>query len=188
MISRLKGTVVAVLEKQLVLDVSGVGYGVFVKPDLLGTAHTGSLLELWTYLAVRENALDLFGFETLEEKEYFELLITIPGIGPRSALSVLSSVTLETLGNAIATENTSYLTKISGIGRKTAEKIVLELKGKIGKESGSKHMEHEADSLEALRALGYGEREIRDVLKTLPNELEGTSARVREALKRLGKK
>jgi len=146
--------------------------------------------KLWTYLAVREDALDLYGFLEKKEQEFFELLITISGIGPKSALNILSVTTIENLRRAIASGETAYLTKISGIGRKIADKIVLELKDKIDfleGEEDSSTVKEETDALEGLKALGYGEREGRDALKKLPKDIAGTSARLKAALKLLGK-
>ena len=192
MIGFLEGTVLHIEGRFALIMVGGVGYKVFV------TTETQSALKkqkekpakLWTYLAVREDALDLYGFLEKKEQEFFELLITISGIGPKSALNILSVTTIENLRRAIASGETAYLTKISGIGRKIADKIVLELKDKIDfleGEEDSSTVKEETDALEGLKALGYGEREGRDALKKLPKDIAGTSARLKAALKLLGK-
>ncbi len=189
MIGFLEGTLIDSSEKTLLLNVSGVGYRLFVTTDTIERVRRqkeGSV-SFYTYLAVRENALDLFGFLTQKELTFFELLITIPGIGPKSALTILGVSSVDALSSAVATGDTAYLTKISGIGRKTAEKIVLELRGKTGSESESAHFKEESDVMEALKSLGYNEREIRDVLKKMPNTGIETSARIKEALRLLGR-
>ena len=184
MIGYLKGSVISLEEKSLLLDVGGVGYRIFASLDTLATLKKNKATEvaLFTHLSVREDALDLFGFFSKEELRFFEQLIGISGIGPKSALGILTSSSVDRLSAAIASGDTGYLTKISGIGRKTAEKIVLELREKIGVIEESTGLREETDALEALRALGYGEREIRDALK---KSLSGASTkeRIRDALK-----
>ena len=189
MIGYLSGTVIAHTEKSLTLLVGGVGYKVFVTEDALRVHKEQESVALFTYLAVRENALDLFGFESQEELSFFELLITISGIGPRSALAILSAVALPTLRQAITTGDSGYLTKVSGISKKTAEKIVLELKEKVGliEENSGRALKEESDALLALMSLGYSERDIREVLKSITPSSNDTQAIIREALKQLGR-
>ncbi|MEK7120459.1 MAG: Holliday junction branch migration protein RuvA, partial [Patescibacteria group bacterium] len=144
---------------------------------------------LWTHLAVRENALDLYGFLNKQDLDFFSLLITISGIGPKSALGILSVASVGVLRKAISSEDTSYLVKVSGIGKKSADKIVLELKDKLGKEyeSDGTTLKEESDVVETLKTLGYKSYEIREALKKMPKDASGTSQRVKEALKILGK-
>ena len=134
--------------------------------------------------------MELYGFLHYAELEFFELLIGISGIGPRSALGVLALAPVDTLKRAIAAGDTSYLTKVSGIGRKTAEKIVLELKEKLGfgkmSLGGTEDLQHDADVLEALVALGYTATQARDALGKLKPTIQGREARLKEALKLLG--
>ena len=179
MIGYLKGTVVHHNLKSLVLDVSGVGYKIHTN---IGSIHDGKPTEFWTHLAVRENALDLYGFGKREELEFFELLITVSGIGPKSAMAIMSVATLANLRNAISTGDTSHLTKVSGVGKKSAEKIVLELKDKFEHDAGE-FISGDVDALEALKSLGYGEREAREALKKA--EGDTTEKKVRSALKKL---
>ncbi len=192
MISRLTGTIAYIDPKYIVLDVSGVGYKVATTSDILSKlGKDEEKVTLWTFLAVRENALDLYGFLTLAELNFFELLITISGIGPKTALGILNAASVHAIETAVQTGDTSHLTKVSGIGKKVAEKIVMELKDKIDKvahtpESKSA-MKNDADALEALKSLGYTQNEARDVLKELPKTITKTSDKVREALKVLGK-
>lgn len=187
MIGSISGTIRFKDLHHLVVDVSGVGYKVFVQTDTALEAETGAPVFLWTHLAVRENALDLYGFSEKEELDLFELLITVSGIGPKTALGILNVASPATLRQAVASEDTSYLTKVSGIGKKNAEKIVLELSGKlmVSKEDKSENLRAEGDVLEALISLGYSERDARDAVKKLSKEVEGTSERVKAALKLL---
>ena len=136
---------------------------------------------------MREDALDLYGFLNYEELEFFEMLIGVSGIGPKGALAILSIASTETLRKAIGTGDTSYLTKISGIGKKTAEKIVIELRDKMGEQEKGSSMQEELDAMEALKSLGYSQNEIREALKKVPPDLN-TNEKIREALKILGGK
>lgn len=146
---------------------------------------------LWIHSHIREDAFDLYGFLDRQELEFFEMLINVSGIGPKGALVILGVAPIETLKRAIGTGDTSYLTKISGIGRKTAEKIVLELRDKISDkvkniESGTS-LQEELDVLEALKSLGYSQNEARGALKKVPQEAN-TNTKIKEALKILGGK
>jgi len=190
MISYLRGSVIDLTDKSLTLLVGGVGYRVYTTEETIHSHSLNKEASLFTYLSVRENALDLFGFKTKEELAFFELLITISGIGPRSALSILNIAAIPTLRQAIGSSDTGYLTKVSGIGRKTAEKIVLELRDKVGLIEGSskKVLKEESDALLALMSLGYPERDAREALKKIEvPEGANTQALIREALKQLGK-
>ena len=169
------------------MDVAGIGYKVFVTTDTALDRNNGDSVFLWTHLAVRETTLDLFGFSEREELETFELLITISGIGPKTALGILNVASPSMLRQAVASEDTSYLTKVSGIGKKNAEKIVLELRDKlaVSKDDKRTDLRSEGDALEALVSLGYSEREARNALKQVPKEIEGAAERVKQALKQL---
>lgn len=189
MISQLTGTVAHVDNRFIVLDISGVGYKVFVSPDTLQKAKSAPKeLKLWTHLVVREDVLDLYGFLSKTELNFFELLIGISGVGPRGALSILSLADPDTLKQAIASSNTSYLTQVSGIGRKIAEKIVLELRDKIGVIESDKDLGQEAEAVLAMEALGYSNKEAREALKNVPQEITATSEKIKSALKNLNTK
>ena len=192
MIAHIKGTVVHKTDKFLVVDVNGVGYKVSVTTDTISSISEGSEASLWIYTAVRETSIDLYGFPTNEEMGFFELLLDVSGIGPKSALGILAVASIDTLKKAIATGDTSYLNKVSGIGKKTAEKIVIELRDKlkahIGESGAPSSLRGESDIVEALKSLGYSQNEARDTLKQIPSEIEGTNARIKEALKILGGK
>lgn len=178
--------------KYIVLEVGGVGYKVFTTVDtMMKLSGATEKTTLWTYLAVRENALDLYGFASPAELSFFELLITISGIGPKTALGILNVASVQAIETAVQTGETSHLTKISGIGKKVAEKIVMELKDKIDKVAHTPEaksaMKNDADALEALMSLGYTQQQSREALKEIPKTITGTGAKVREALKLLGK-
>jgi len=192
MIASLAGNIRHKELNSITVDVGGVGYRVAVTTETALEAKVGSPISIWTHLVVRETALELFGFLDKETLEIFELLITISGIGPKSALGILNIVSPATLRQAVASEDTTYLTRVSGIGKKNAEKIVLELKNKLkfSKEdtsTGSVQAREESDALEALVSLGYSERDARDALKKVPKNIEGASERVKAALKLLSK-
>ncbi len=177
MISRISGTLLALDLKIATIDVGGLGYKVYVGGETIESlaGKVNQSVSLFTYLAVRENALDLYGFKNQETLEMFELLITVSGIGPKSALSILSVASDTTLKEAIITEDTSYLIKVSGVGKKNAEKIVLELKGKFKDDdfgsSTGKTVSKEALAVEALKSLGFDEKIARDTIKKMDKEL-----------------
>ncbi len=181
------------LERELgyaVIEAGGIGYKVFATAETLNTITKNSSKEvsLWTRLSIKEDAWDLYGFLEKEEMELFDLLISISGIGPKTGISVLNASSIENLKTAIASGDTSYLTKISGIGRKIAEKIIFELKEKVGgSKEAEKAMQGDSDVLLALQSLGYNERDAREAVKKLPKEVTGTSNRIKETLKLLGK-
>lgn len=188
MISLLKGIIESETEKCVILDVNGVGYKVYISGNTFkNLPKKGEKIKLYTHLHVRENAMELYGFLNLEELEIFELLISISGIGPKGALSVLTVVSIDTLKKAIVNEESDILTKVSGIGKKMAEKIILELKNKIGDEFTGKGVSVDSEAIDALMSLGYRLQEAREVLKKVPEDVEGVEDRVREALKLLGK-
>ena len=190
MIGYLEGAVSAVRAGFAIVSAGGVGYKVFMTREMLAALKPEKTAVLWTHLAVRETALDLYGFASEEELRIFELLLTVSGIGPKSALAILDIATVETLRSAISAGNASYLTKVSGIGKKTAEKIVLELQEKVGASSdgGAAALKGDGEALEAMRALGYSQAEARDALRKVPSDIERSSDRLREALRLLGRK
>ncbi len=185
MIGSLRGIVQDININNLLLDVGGVGYLVYAPVHTVAEAKLGKELFVHTYLAVRETALDLYGFATADEQRFFEMLIGISGVGPKSALSILSLADVPTLQNAIAQNNIDYLTKVSGIGKKLAQKIVLELKDKVGDVTvaGSSANQDDASVIEALEAMGYKQSEAREAVKQLPTKVKGLNARVAAALK-----
>lgn len=188
MIGCIEGSVAALRPGFCIIRAGGVGYKVAATKETLGKLERGAEALLWTYLAVREDALDLYGFLEERDLRFFELLMTVPSVGPKSALAILNVASATTLRSAIAAGNDAYLTTVSGIGKKTAQKILFELKDKIGPpaEAAAEQLERDAEALEAMRALGYSLLEARDALKKIPGSVEGSSARLREALRILG--
>jgi len=177
MISRITGTLLQLDLKNAIIDVAGIGYKVHMGGETIEAlaGNVGQSVSLFTYLAVRENSLDLYGFKNQETLSMFELLITVSGIGPKSAMGILAVASEHTIREAIISEDTSYLTKVSGIGKKNAEKIVLELKGKFKDDSyiggNGKDVTKQALAVEALKSLGFEERIARDAIKNMDKEL-----------------
>ncbi|MEK7635110.1 MAG: Holliday junction branch migration protein RuvA [Patescibacteria group bacterium] len=177
----LKGT-------KTIVDAHGIGFSVHSTLSYLSKLRVGQEASFWTHTAVRENSIDLYGFETEEELKVFELLITVSGVGPKSGLAILSVAGVNAIEEAVATNDTTSLTKISGIGRKTAEKIVLELSGKFGTtRKGETVSSEDIDVFEALKSLGYRDRDIQETIKALPKTLTGANEKIKYALKNLGK-
>lgn len=191
MIYHLTGEILFIGDRFVVLDVSGVGYKLNVTLDSLKEASKarGENMGFWTHLAVKEDALDLYGFKEKAELEFFELLINVSGVGPRTALAVLNIASLDSVRAAISSGDASYLTKVSGVGRKTAEKIVLELRDKFSSGDGtwSTAIKGDAEAIEALEALGYSAKEAREAIKKVPKEITETNQKIKESLKVLGK-
>ena len=190
MIGYLEGKIEFKAARYVILNVRGVGYKVFASPETLKKIpEKGANVKVWTHLHVKEDALELYGFLHIGELDLFETLISAPGIGPKKALSVLSAAPIDTLRRAIAAGDTSYLSKVSGIGRKTAEKIVVELKEKMagrGITVEAPELKEEADALDALVSLGYSQREAREALARVPQDIKSPEKKVKEALKRIG--
>jgi len=188
MIRMLRGIVADKSAGHIVLDVSGVGYLVAVRGGDLQDLKLASEYSLFTYLAVREDALDLYGFVTRDDLHMFQLLIELPKIGPKSALAILSQANIELIQKAVTSDDPAYLSKMSGMGKKTAEKIVLGLKDKFEGTGETTAAERGAsDVMDALVALGYSEREARDAVSKLNPEITDTNARVKEALRNLSR-
>lgn len=183
MIGSVGGTVVAHRGGQVVVRTSGgVGYLVRVRSPF--DFPVGTELTLLTHLAVRENALDLYGFREESELTMFETLITIPKIGPKTALQILMQADVATLKQAILTQDPVYLTKMSGIGKKTSEKIVQELKDSFGADAFTESISHEdTDVMDALLALGYAHKDVREALGKISPETVDTKKRITEALR-----
>lgn len=186
MIGSLRGTVSGIIRGQIVVDVNGVGYRVHVTADTLTSIVEGQELLLWTHMAVRETSHDLYGFLSKDDLAWFELLLTVSGVGPKSALSIVNSVDTATLKNAIARNDAGLVSGAHGIGKKTAEKIVLELREKVGsiETKGSEPVTgSDSDVMDALMGLGYSQKEARDTVRALPKGLEKTEDKIREAIR-----
>jgi Holliday junction DNA helicase RuvA len=187
MIGRLTGRLAAKQPPQVLLDVAGVAYEVDVPMSTFYTLPaTGEVVTLFTHLAVREDAHTLYGFASLEERAAFRQLIRISGIGARTALSVLSGLSVADLAQAVAMQEAGRLTKIPGIGKKTAERLLLELKGRLAEVHAPAGGEKPSDVLNALLALGYSEKEALGAVKGLPPGV-AVAEGIRAALKALAK-
>lgn len=187
MISSLNGIISQVGEGSLVVEVGGVGLLVYVPEPLSDQLTAGQTVHLHTYLIVRQDALALYGFETIEGRDYFVLLLGVSGIGPRLAVTILSSLTPEAIRRAIATDQPEVFSRVPGVGKKTAQKIVFSLQDKITTEEGFEPIAamSEADSevLSALVALGYSVVEAQAALQSIPKEApEDVEERLRLAL------
>ncbi|MCK5285645.1 MAG: Holliday junction branch migration protein RuvA [Candidatus Pacebacteria bacterium] len=190
MISQLTGEISFQDENYIILNVSGVGYKLFISTETFKSLkNTVKVLTFWTHLAVRENSMDLYGFLEKSEMNFFALLITISGIGPKTALGILNVANVDTLISAISSEDTSYLTKVSGIGQKNAQKIILELKNKISKieSTTSSDIQGDIDVIEALQALGYNPQEAKKALQQTDKKITDVGKKIKEAIKFLGK-
>ena len=192
MIGRIQGTLVSVHPPRLLVDCQGVGYEIDVPMSTLyQLPEVNQKITLLTHFQVREDAQQLFGFATEIEREAFRQLIKISGVGSRTALAVLSGMSVNELAQAIALQEASRLTQVPGIGKKTAERLCLELKGKLAPDlgiTGGKPQAIEASSevLQALLALGYSEKEALLALKQIPPETS-VSDGIRIGLKYLSK-
>lgn len=191
MISFLEGTIEFIGEKSVVINVAGVGYKVFVGA---GTARKipgkNQKIKIWTHLRGRDDGMDLYGFINRAELEFFETLIGVSGVGPRTALGILDMGAVDTLKRAIAAGDSSFLTRVSGIGKKTAERVVVELKDKmagLGVTVDAPELKEEADALEALVALGYSQQEARGALSRNDGKNLSAEKRIKDALGKLGK-
>ncbi len=190
MIGRLTGTLAEKSPPTVLVDVGGVGYEVDVPMSTFyNLPAVGERVVLLTHFVVREDAQQLFGFLTAAERATFRQLVKISGIGPRTALSILSGLSVADLAHAVATQSSARLVKVPGIGKKTAERLLLELKGKLGPELAAPANvvgDAQADIVQALVALGYSEREALAALKALPAGV-GVSDGIKLALKALTK-
>lgn len=191
MIGIIKGTVEVLNShtRSCVVLTGGIGYEIALTNDTAARLSIGQEVVLRTHLAVREDALDLYGFLDEADLTFFKLLLSVSGIGPKSALGILDVAPVEILRTSIATSNLAHLTSISGIGKKTAEKIILELRDKLPKiDSGMDALTGDVEALEAMRALGYSVHEARDALRLVPQTIVGGNERLREALRLMSQK
>ncbi len=191
MIGKLTGQLAEKNPPQVLLDCHGVGYEVQVPMSTFyNLPALGQQVSLLTQLIVREDAHTLFGFATAAEREAFRQLVRISGVGPRTALSVLSGMSVAELSQAVTLQEGTRLTRVPGIGKKIAERLLLELKGKMGADIGlpgaAPANDTHVDILQALMALGYSDREAALALKALPAEV-GVSEGIKLALKALSK-
>ncbi len=193
MISFLRGRIINKGLNYAILETHDIGYQVFMGETLLNDLKIDKEVELYTHHQIKEDASDLYGFKSLEDLELFELLLTVSGVGPKSALGVLSIAAAGDIKEAIIRGDANLLTKVSGIGKKTAERLVLELKTKIMRLGGSSFalnsaMSSGSDEIDALMTLGYSLSEARAALNLVAADLVDSGARVKAALKKMRQK
>jgi len=191
MIGRLAGVLAAKNPPQLLVDVGGVGYEVDVPMSTFyNLGAVGQPVVLLTHFVVREDAQLLYGFLTAEERATFRELVKISGVGPRTALAILSGLSVAELSQCVSRQDSARLVKVPGIGKKTAERLLLELKGKLGPDlalpTGAPVSDNQTDIAQALQALGYNDREAQAALKALPADV-GVSDGIKLALKALNR-
>jgi Holliday junction DNA helicase RuvA len=190
MIGRITGTLAEKSPPQILVDVNGVGYEVSVPmSSFFNLPAMGERVTLLTHFVVREDAHVLFGFLTAAERATFRELVKISGVGPRTALSILSGLSVDELAQAVSRQDVGRLVKVPGIGKKTAERLALELKGRLGPDLSQPHTavnDAQADIVQALVALGYSEKEAGSALKALPAGV-GVSEGIKLALRALNR-
>ncbi|MDQ5955705.1 MAG: holliday junction helicase RuvA [Patescibacteria group bacterium] len=188
MIGKLTGVLDSLGAGQALIDVSGVGYVVRVPAGLEGLLPPSSVVTLFIYTAVREDAIDLYGFATNEELGFFKLLMGVSGVGPKTALGIMSVADVLSLKRAIAKGDAAALTSTFGIGKKSAERLVVELRDKIKllPADTTPDTPSDADVIEALQGLGYSALESRKALRDISPTLVGTRERLAAALRNLG--
>jgi len=187
MIATISGRVTEVRSDQLIVEVGGIGVFVYVPDPLRETLRAGETASLHTYLVVREDSLTLYGFATVEEREYFILLIGVNGVGPRIALATLSALNPATIRRAVVSEQPEVLTRVPGIGTKSAQRILFHLQGRIEAPSELEAMADFADTdtqvVEALVALGYSVVEAQAAVQSIPKDApDDVEERIRVAL------
>lgn len=190
MIALLEGPIVALRHDHAVVMAGGVGYKVHLTPYTLGKIAGDTSARLYIFTNVREDAITLFGFLDEGELSMFELLISVNGVGPRMALGILSVAEPASIRAAVVGKDISILTRISGVGKRTAERIILDLENKVGvlSEAGIRGATEESEVIEALSSMGYAPGEVREAMKTLSPESVRVEDKIGALLKVLGKK
>ena len=190
MIALLEGHIAAVRHDAVIVLTGGVGYKVHLTPYALGKIAGAASVRLHIYTHVREDAITLFGFLDERELSMFELPISVNGVGPKMALGILSVAEPASIRAAVIGKDISILTRISGVGKRTAERIVLDLENKVGAltEEGLKGATEESEVIEALSAMGYSPGEVREAMKLLSPEATRVEEKIGALLKVLGKK
>jgi len=191
MIRLIKGKVIEINERSLILEAGGIGYEIFCTTDDLIRTKPGNEEIFRTKLVIREDAHELYGFTKKDDLVFFENLLQVSGVGPKSGISIISIGSTESLKKAIGSGDVEYLKKVSGIGKKTAEKIIIELRDKLlslGHTSIDGELGREADAILALESLGYTREDAREALKNIPENITDVGAKITLALKKLNTK
>lgn len=190
MIASLTGIIKYIIKNSVIVEVNNIGYRVQIPILYLNELKIGEKIIFYTHLQVREDAHVLFGFRTLKELNFFELLLTVSDVGPKSALGVLSLGTVDDIEGAIARQDLTFLTSVAGIGKKTSERIILGLKDKIADKAFTDLSIQSGDTgeiFDALEQMGYKANEIRDVLKLIQGDKGTIEEKLKKALKMIGK-
>lgn len=178
MIRQIQGAILSIEPTGIVVDVAG--FGILVSVASPSSYTVGESVTLATHLAVKQDGMDLYGFATAADRRFFELALSVSGVGPKTALGLLKKAPRENLEAAIGSRDVSYLTRVAGMGKKAAEKLVVEIAEKLGGSPGA--IGEDAEVFDTLVALGYTEREARTALTKIPKETEGKEARLKAAL------
>lgn len=191
MIASLKGTVDAINSSHAIIDISGVGYKVLLPAAILSKLSSGDKIKVFTYTHVREDVLELYGFLSQEELMLFEHLISVSGVGPKTALGVFSYGSKEAIVQAVSTADVEFFTAVPRLGKKNAQRIIIELKGKIGSvaelDLSEKDLKENSEIISALKTFGFLSHEVKDALKAIKSDGKTTEEKIRLALKYLGK-
>ena len=177
MIRQIRGKVLSVGPVSAIIEVAG--FGMLVGMSAPQTLTAGSDATLATHLAVKQDGLELYGFPDAADRDFFELILSVSGVGPKTALSVLRKAPREALEGAVGMRDLAYLTKVVGLGKKSAEKMLVEVADKVGPRS---HSHEDGEVFDTLVALGYTEREARKALQAIPEKITGKDARLKAAL------
>ncbi len=195
MIAHLNGHVAEKTNQAIIIDVAGIGYEVQVSDYEREAAKYGETIKLYTYHHIRETAHELFGFSTLTAKQLFEMLISVSGVGPRMALAILSLGDVESIRSGIALGNSAFIQKANGVGKRIAQRIIVDLKDKVGLPGAQPHLgeanesenTHRDDALDALLALGYSLQDANQALSNIDANLDA-QVRIRRALQVISSK
>ena len=190
MIAYIKGKIINKTNRSIVVLTGGIGYEVFLPLKQLETIKINDEKELFIYSHIKEDMFDLYGFSKEEEMDFFKKVISVSGVGPKSALNILGLTSVEDLKRAIASEDPSLLQKVSGIGKKTAERLVVELKEKFITDlsDAAASTDEGKQVVEALVSLGYKQLEAQEIIKHLPKEESDLATKIKQALQFINKK
>ena len=173
MIASISGKVIHLTKETVIIDINGLGFEVFVPKSLLSDTEKGDLLYLYTYMLVREDNISLYGFASLEEKQLFLEFLAVGGVGPKLSLAILSSLSIDNIRSAILSEKPDYFSRVPGIGKKTAQKIIIQMQGKLPDSDGLaiRSITDVDDAVvDALISLGYSVVEAQTALQTIPKD------------------
>ena len=189
MIASIQGKLIYKGDDHIVISINGLGFQIFTSTEVREKSNIGDTMFLYTHLIVREDSLSLFGFESEIEKKYFNLLNGVSGIGPKLALGILNSLSIDAINRAVSSEQSEMFARVPGVGKKTAQKIVIHLQGKIGgggefDASMQQYQDVDLEVLDALTTLGYSIIEAQAAIQSIPrNTASEIEERLREALK-----